>query len=102
MEKTDKSQIIDLVIRSVKEIGTEEKNRHLINAKPGTELFGKKGNLDSLTLLKLIVNIEDKISTETGKNILIADEQTMSYESSPFHTVDTLVKHIEQRLKDNE
>lgn len=98
MESTKESQILDLIIRSVKEIGAEQKNRHLINAQPDTELYGKNGYLDSLALLRLIVVIEDKISSEMGKDIYIADEQTMSKASSPFRTIDTLVKHIEERL----
>jgi acyl carrier protein len=101
MVNTNKSQIIDLIIRSVKEIGAEQKNRHLTNIGSKTELYGRNGYLDSLTLLRLIVTIEEKLSGEIGKEILIADENTMSQATSPFRNVESLAIHIENLINQN-
>jgi D-alanine--poly(phosphoribitol) ligase subunit 2 len=57
-------------------------------------LFGKGGGLDSLSLVNLIVIIEEKIEDELGESITIANDKAMSQTNSPFSTVKSMVNFI--------
>jgi len=67
-----------------------------------TELFNGKHGLDSLGLVTLLINIEQKIETEYGASITIADEKAMSQKNSPFKTIGSLVAFLEEKLADDE
>lgn len=93
MKSIEKPHILNLVIRAVKEIGHETKNNRLIKAELKTELYGVNGNLDSFLLVRLIVDVEERVSSEIGKEIVIADERAMSLKSSPFRNIESLTEH---------
>lgn len=93
MKSIEKSHILNLVIRAVQEIGHETKNNHLIKAELKTVLYGVNGNLDSLQLVRLIVDVEERVSSEIGKEIVIADERAMSLKSSPFRNIESLTDY---------
>ncbi len=65
-----------------------------------TRLYGAKSGLDSIALVNLIADIEDSISSELGKDIILADERAMSQTRSPFRRVGSLVDYIETLLKE--
>jgi acyl carrier protein len=89
-----KDDILDLVYRVI-----DTTNRHLPPGKaivksPDAILFGESGNLDSLGLVNLIVNLEDEIQASLGISILLADERAMSQKKSPFRTVASLTEYL--------
>ena len=59
-----------------------------------TRLIGKKGILDSLGLVTLIVSIEQKLQDDHEIAVTIADERALSMEKSPFLTVSSLSDYI--------
>lgn len=63
------------------------------------ELFGKQSVFDSLSLVRFIVNIQDKILEVTDKEVMLVSADAMSREKSPFKTVQTLSDYIEELLK---
>jgi acyl carrier protein len=63
-----------------------------------TELFGGPDGIDSLSLVRLVAEIEREAERELNKRILLADERAMSRRSSPFRTVGTLSEFLEERL----
>jgi acyl carrier protein len=65
-----------------------------------TRLIGKKGILDSLGLVTLIVSIEQKLLDEHGIEVTIADERALSMEKSPFLTVSSLSDYITLLIKE--
>jgi acyl carrier protein len=50
--------------------------------------------LDSLGLVTLILNIEDKLSEKFGLNITLADDRAMSQKNSPFRSTESLTEYI--------
>jgi acyl carrier protein len=64
-----------------------------------TPLFGPHSIVDSLTLVSLIVDVEQRLNEEMGVSVIIADERAMSQERSPFRTIGSLSDYI-QRLVD--
>ena len=63
-----------------------------------TPIFGGESNIDSLGLVTLLVNIEQKIEDEMNVNITIADAAAMSQKNSPFRTLDSLSSYLETLL----
>ena len=63
------------------------------------ELFGKNSVFDSLSLVRFIVNIQDKILEVTDKEIVVVSADAMSRAKSPFKTVQTLADYIDELLK---
>lgn len=87
--------ILDLVINAVKEIAEALGTPELKDPVGGTRLYGgEKGTLDSLNLVRLITDLEEKISETFGKEIIIADERAMSQKTSPFKNVQSLADYI--------
>jgi len=86
----------ECLIEINKGIGSEE----LANPTMETRLYGAKSSLDSIGLVNLIADVEERIAQEFGKDILLADERAMSQTRSPFGRVGTLVEYIEQLLAD--
>ncbi len=95
-------QILNLVIESLKEIGEEDKKPELLKVDKTTRLYGQNGCLDSLGLVRVISNVEEKISEILKKDIVIASEKAMSQRSSPFLTIESLTNFIVELLNSEE
>ncbi|HIL27414.1 MAG TPA: hypothetical protein EYG21_08560 [Nitrospinaceae bacterium] len=92
-------KIVDLVIKTVQEVGYDQENQALIEANKDTLLFGE--NLDSMGIVFLVTDLESKISEKLNIDITLADERAMSQKTSPFRSIKTLAKYV-QTLIDEE
>ena len=95
-----KEQITLLIIDILKEIGKETNNKKLINAKPDTRLYGS-GDLDSLLLVRLISEVENRIEEDFDKEIIIATERAMSQRLSPFLSVSSFSEYVTKLVENN-
>jgi acyl carrier protein len=59
-----------------------------------TRLIGSTSPFDSMDLVQIIVEVEDKINEEYNSEIILTDEKAMSRSTSPFINVGTLSKFI--------
>jgi acyl carrier protein len=84
-----------VVISVIKDLGTELKNASFENPSLETRIFGSDG-LDSMALVTLIADLEEKLGDMLGKPVVLADERAMSRFHSPFRTVGTLVAHVQR------
>ena len=75
-----------------------EDDKQLLVA-PDAPLFGDSGQLDSMSLVALIIDIEDALG-EAGHNVILTAERAMSRAQSPFKDVPSLVAYIEECLGD--
>lgn len=89
-----------IIIESLKEYNQELQNAELDNPTNKTKLYGEKSVLDSMGLVYLITDIEERISDEFEKDIVLADEKAMSQKTSPFRDVETLAKYIQNLLEE--
>lgn len=63
-------------------------------------LYGEDdGLLDSLMLIDFIVEIQDRISDLTGKDVTLVTTEALQSVESPFRTVKSLSEYIEKLLK---
>ncbi len=98
--KSMKEKIHEVVTGAIIELNNELQIEELKAPTSETRLYGAKSALDSISLVTLIADVEDKISSEFGKDIVLADERAMSQRLSPFGRVGTLVDYIEKLLSE--
>jgi acyl carrier protein len=58
-----------------------------------TPLYGRDGKLDSLSLVKLIIAVEQGIQDRLNISVSLSDEKALSQTRTPFRSVSTLVNH---------
>ena len=94
------NQIKEILFKSVEEINKTLDEDQQLELSTETVLLGKDGNIDSITLVNLIVAIEESIEDELNVEITLADEKALSQKESPFRTIGTLIDYIAQVVKD--
>ena len=95
-----KEIIVQSIFKAIGEINEQLPPEQQLKKSSNTILYGKKGELDSLGLVNLLVVIEQNIEDELDVIITIADERAMSQEQSPFKTVESLVNYIDMLFKE--
>ncbi|HDV6579336.1 TPA: hypothetical protein RJS70_001652 [Campylobacter lari] len=58
--------------------------------------------LDSLALVNLVADLEELLSEEFNKEIVLADEKMMSARNSPFKDIESLTDYIIKKLQEQE
>ncbi|EAK9908221.1 hypothetical protein GK500_03355 [Campylobacter lari] len=58
--------------------------------------------LDSLALVNLVADLEELLSEEFNKEIVLANEKMMSARNSPFKDVESLTDYIIKKLQEQE
>jgi len=96
-----KERIQKIIIEVLGELNESYTNEGLSNLTEDTELYGENGALDSLDLAYLMTSLEEKISNEFNKDIILGDDQTMHNNNSPFQTIKILASYITQLLNEN-
>jgi len=59
-----------------------------------TTIVGPGASLDSISVVSLIVDIEQRLETDHGVCVTLASEKAMSQRNSPFRTAGVLADHI--------
>lgn len=67
--------------------------RHLERS-AATPLFGTAASLDSMMLVNLLLEVEDRLMVQANRKIALADTRAFSPKSSPFRDVRSLVDFI--------
>tara|TARA_B100000315_G_C14053088_1_gene352782 strand:+ start:208 stop:498 length:291 start_codon:yes stop_codon:yes gene_type:complete len=86
----------EIILKCVKSVGKDQKNKDLISPQLKTKLFGD--NLDSAGIVFLITEVEEAISKNLNFDIVLADERAMSQKTSPFRNVETLIAYTEKLI----
>ncbi|MCR9298794.1 hypothetical protein NB466_07810 [Vibrio fluvialis] len=89
----------DFILSVLVEMGEDDDNKELIEANSKTKLFGSQGVLDSVGIVFLITELEERISDDFDIDVTLADEKAMSQVTSPFRNVETLAKYIESLIQ---
>ncbi len=93
-----RDKIEKVILDALVEINEELENEELNTLTRETKIYGRSGALDSLALVSFITDLEERISDEFRKDIVLADEKAMSQRTSPFRTVETLTIYTEKLL----
>jgi acyl carrier protein len=87
-------KIETVIIQSLQELNDVLDNKIVGPVLPQTRIFGRKGVLDSMGLVTLITDLEEKLEQEFGYSLILADDRAMSQEKSPFRSVGSLAEYI--------
>ena len=93
-----KQKAYEVVAKAVAELAEDMGFPALVNPVETTPLFGGDDGIDSLSLVRLVADIERAAAREFGKKVVLADERAMSRRNSPFRTVGTLGELLHERL----
>jgi acyl carrier protein len=100
MENHDTLEQILTSLRDIIEENNEDSEIDVNELNESTQLIGKNAILDSLTLVSLIVDVEQKVNDQYNLTITVADERAMSQEKSPFRTIRTLADYVNMLVKE--
>ena len=96
------SEIAQIVISSLQEV-LAMVNGNSPGASAITEdafLIGREAVLDSMGLVTLIVEVEQRLEEEYDVVLVLADERAMSQKNSPFRSVQSLTDYICQVVEE--
>ena len=93
-------KIEKIIVEALGELNEESENLNLNDISKETKLYGGNGALDSLALVSLITDLEEIISDEFDKDIVLADEKAMSQRTSPFRSVESLSNYIQKLIEE--
>jgi acyl carrier protein len=68
---------------------------------PGTPLLSEGTVLDSLSLVALLVCVEERIESETGHKLRLVNEKALSPSASPFRTLGSLADFVYELLDES-
>jgi acyl carrier protein len=66
---------------------------------PDTALIGENSELDSMSLVLLIVDVEQQIELRLGQKISLVNERAMSARSSPFRSISSMANYAMKLLR---
>ncbi len=85
----------ELLIEAINEVNEELGVKELESIEMDTPLFEL---LDSMAILDLILEIEDRLQQKYGNYIQIANDKTMDAIDTPFKTFRTLLEYVEGKV----
>ena len=92
-------KIGQIICETLVELNEELENENFEKPTNKTKLYGTNG-MDSLALVSFITDLEERISDEFEKDIVLADEKAMSAKTSPFRSVESLNLYIKSLLEE--
>jgi len=90
----DRNAAYDIVVTSLQETLAQSGMPALTNVNGDTVLVGKDAVLDSLGVVSLIVEVEQRLEGGHGISVTLANDKAMSQKNSPFRTVAVLTDHV--------
>ncbi len=84
----------DVVVASLKEVFAQTGEPLPATFNGDTVLVGSDAVLDSLGVVSLIVEVEQRLELEHGVSVTLANDKAMSQRNSPFRTIAVLSEHI--------
>lgn len=84
----------DIVVASLKEVFEQVGTPPPENIGEETVLVGNDAVLDSLGVVQLIVEVEQRVEQNHSVSVTLANDKAMSARNSPFRTVGVLADHV--------
>jgi acyl carrier protein len=94
----DATAVEEIILTALHELNEEFDGDDKIAVGPETVLFGVDAEIDSLSLVSVIVDVETALSVDHGFELSLTDDRAMSREVSPFTDVPALKDYILELL----
>lgn len=95
-----RNQVLEIISDAVRHANDLRAPDEQLACGETTPLYGQSGTLDSLGLVSLILDVEEAVNEQTGRNLVLADERAMAQHHNPFLTVGSLANYIMVRLEE--
>ena len=92
-----KQRLTQIVLTAIESSNAAVDTEERIEVQPTAILFGEGSPLDSLGLVRLLIDVEEALADD-GIEIALTDERAMSQRQSPFRSVPALVDYIAESL----
>tara|TARA_B110000503_G_scaffold138393_1_gene224490 strand:- start:5203 stop:5517 length:315 start_codon:yes stop_codon:yes gene_type:complete len=86
--------VIEALKDSLDDTSDDDRKLMINKADEDTRLFGGGGLLDSMGVVILLSDLEDRLDDEFDVMLSLASDSTMSKTRSPFRNVKSLAKYI--------
>jgi acyl carrier protein len=84
----------EIVLASLQEVFVQSGVEPPATVTEETVLVGNDAVLDSLGVVSLIVEVEQRVEGSHGISVTLANDKAMSQKNSPFRTVGVLTDHV--------
>ena len=92
--------VIETIYKALASLNNERSADSQIVVGPDTCLFGEGSELDSLSLVSVIVDLETQLSDRFEKLISLTDDRAMSRDPVPFTNVTALKNYLIELLEE--
>lgn len=89
-----KDRALEIVLAALAVANEELPAAERFNVADDTVLFGDDAQINSLSLVSLIVDVEQALDEETGQALSLTDERAMNRDPSPFRSADALSDYV--------
>jgi len=96
-----REEIVQIICEAISELNEELDYDSLNNADESTEIYGGDDGIDSLSLVRLVTDVEMKVNEKFDSNVLLASEKAMSMRNSPYKSVSNLADFAVSELEGN-
>jgi acyl carrier protein len=96
MMTMNQESALRIIFRALENLNEERDIAHQIPVQASTKLFGSESQLDSLSLVSVIADVEMAVSDEVGEPVSLTDDRALSQQRSPFLDVTSLSDYILQ------
>jgi acyl carrier protein len=89
-----RSDAYEIVLQSLNEVFAQGGTPPPASVSEDTVLVGTDAVLDSIGVVQLIVEVEQRVEQNHGISVTLANDKAMSARNSPFRTVGVLADHV--------
>jgi acyl carrier protein len=89
-----KDEALTIVLAALENLNQEFEPEDRVQVSPETRLFGSDAVIDSLSLVSIIVDVEQAVADKTGAAVSLTDDRAINQEASPFRSPATLADYI--------
>jgi acyl carrier protein len=89
-----KDEALTIVLEALENLNLEFEPADRVEVSPKTRLFGSDAVIDSLSLVSVIVDVEQAVADRVGAAVSLTDDRAINQDVSPFTTPDTLADYI--------
>ena len=90
----DRKTAMDVVIHCLREALEQSGAEMPAQIDESTVIVGKDAVVDSVGVVSLIVDVEQRLEMEHDVSVTLANDKAMSQKNSPFRTVGVLADHV--------
>lgn len=89
-----KDEALGIVFRALENLNEELDDESKVEISPRTCLFGADAAIDSLSLVSVIVDVEQEASERLGFPVSLTDDRALDQQVSPFTDPEHLADYI--------